>query len=39
MNFCSKNVILASIIFVWLIVGGIKAFCDPYASIAFEEEK
>jgi hypothetical protein len=39
MNFCSKNAILASIIFVLLNVGGIKTFCDPYACIAFHEEK
>ncbi len=39
MIFCSKNAIFASIIFVLLNVGGINAFCDPYACIAFQEEK
>ncbi len=39
MNFCSQNAILASIIFVQLNVGSIEGFCDPYVSIAFEEEK
>jgi len=39
MNFCSKNAILASIVFVQLNVGNIEGFCDPYVSIAFEEEK
>jgi hypothetical protein len=39
MNFSSKNVILGLIMFVWLNVGSIKGFCDPYAGIAFKEEK
>jgi hypothetical protein len=34
-----KKCNIASIIIVRLNVGGIKAFCDPYACIAFEEEK
>jgi hypothetical protein len=38
-EFLLQNAILALIIFVWLNVGNINSFCEPYVGIAFKEEK
>jgi hypothetical protein len=38
MNFCSKNAMLALMIFFWLNASNTKASCDPYVGIAFEVE-